>query len=62
MLGMLTGNTLSFSGADQTFIELLNTEDLDNKIWCVLICIVVEERMHIGSLRDHKQQENTTWD
>ncbi|EIE20159.1 hypothetical protein COCSUDRAFT_57886 [Coccomyxa subellipsoidea C-169] len=30
---MFTGRTSPFSEAEKTFVELLNTEDLDNKIW-----------------------------
>ena len=36
LLGVAEGASV-YSRAEQTFIELLNTEDLDSKIWCALL-------------------------
>ncbi len=40
----VVGGASPYSQAEQTFIELLNTEDLDSKIWCALTPPFVDQQ------------------
>ncbi|BDA45408.1 hypothetical protein COCOBI_07-1950 [Coccomyxa sp. Obi] len=50
------GGASPYSQAEQTFIELLNTEDLDNKIWCALSSSFVNRLRDDEELRSRGEQ------